>query len=83
MREVYISDDIMFFGLEFELNNTKALFRKAKVLFGLHNFHQGLCDFREAARLEPNNTKIIKELAKAYSVHYQIEANHRELKDLE
>ena len=59
----------------------KALFRIAKIAFGLHNFHQGLCDLREAARNEPINLDITNERAKIESQNCQVGTNNTDLKE--
>ncbi|KAJ8420790.1 hypothetical protein Cgig2_011608 [Carnegiea gigantea] len=66
--------------LEFEPNNA---FRRAKVAVDLHNSHKALCDLREVARIEPNNSEIAKELAKAESAECQFEACSKDSEDLE
>ena len=38
---------------------------------------------RYTTRIEANNSKIIKELAEVESVHYQVEVNEKDLKNLE
>ena len=67
--------------LEFEPDNTKALFMRAKAALSLHNFRQVVCDLREATRIEPNNSKIAKELAKAESTDCHNEISNKYLEE--
>ncbi|KAJ8441159.1 hypothetical protein Cgig2_006988 [Carnegiea gigantea] len=67
--------------LDFEPNNMKALFRRAKATFGLHSFHHALCDLRKADHIEPNNLEITKEHVKAKSVNCQVGTSNKDLKE--
>lgn len=74
---------LCFLILEFGPFNTKALFRRPKAELGLHNAHKALCDLREAARIEPNNVEIVKELAKVEKRDCHAEGCNKEVQDSE
>ncbi|KAJ8422696.1 hypothetical protein Cgig2_014915 [Carnegiea gigantea] len=74
---------ICYLILEFVPYNTKALFRRPKAELGLHNVHKALCELREAARIEPNNAEIVKELAKVEKRDCHAEGCNKDVQDSE
>ena len=66
--------------LEFQPNNTKALFGRATTALGLHDIRQVVSDLKEAARIEPNNYEATKKLARIESEGSQVDTCNMESK---
>ncbi|KAJ8428624.1 hypothetical protein Cgig2_015742 [Carnegiea gigantea] len=66
--------------LEFQPNNTKALFRRATAALGLHDIRQLVSDLKEATQIEPNNYEVTKELARIESKGSRVDTHNRESK---